>query len=342
MKKQLILSSLCICLFMLSLGCPSDPGVTNITTLGNYGAMRLYTSNSGGNWSSLYNMTFQSEQINYEIYSIQRVSCFDGDLRHLTIIGGNNSHIYNTTNYGGKWEPNYFSGSGFQAMSKTSLDGVGFLTGFHEQWKTQDNGFSWTASANPYNWPDYYIGIDFCSENNGICIPEYPGDTTIYTTDGGTLWQQGSMITNSQYMSDIRFISSFPGTEAVVCGNSGSIYRTTDLGVSWQQIVSPVNDKDFNRVDFIDPVGIIVGNSGAIVRTTDRGLSWTIINSGVTNNLRSVYLEASNYWIVGDNVILRSGDQGRTWTVVRNASDEFYTDMVFVKNEGVVVGNKNR
>lgn len=348
MKKEITILLICIIsLSFIKSGCPNQENIPTNPISRDYGALRLYTSNAGGNWALLYNMKY--DNASQEIFNIQKLGCFDSDIRSLTIIGTSNSNIYLTTNTGGSWIKTVLPVPPSAVINpyditNLSLEGTGFICGDYGVWKSTDNGANWVRFNDPFPSiisNEHYNCIDFCDETKGIAMPDDPNDTTIYTTNGGVSWNIGGRTDNSAYINDISFISSFPGTEAVVCGNSGRIFRTTDLGVTWQLVTAPVNN-DLYAIDFIDPVGITVGSGGTILRTADRGMTWSVVNSSVSNTLRGVYLEGTYYWAVGDNVVLRSEDQGQTWTVVRNVSDEFYTDMVFIKGEGVVVGSKRQ
>ena len=100
----------------------------------------------------------------------------------------------------------------------------------------------------------------------------------------------------------------------VAVGDGGTILRSSDGGLSWALVSSPVADQ-LRGVSFHGNVGLAVGIAGHVLRTTDAGLSWTQENRPTTRILFSVSMGNRMDVITGEEGwIFVSTDEGLTWT----------------------------
>jgi photosystem II stability/assembly factor-like uncharacterized protein len=100
----------------------------------------------------------------------------------------------------------------------------------------------------------------------------------------------------------------------VAVGDGGVILRSTDGGVGWSPVSSPIGDT-LNAVAFDGSVGLAVGLAGRIARTVDGGASWVQLPRPTTRGLYSVAMEPGLAVITGDEgTILTSIDGGQNWT----------------------------
>jgi photosystem II stability/assembly factor-like uncharacterized protein len=100
----------------------------------------------------------------------------------------------------------------------------------------------------------------------------------------------------------------------VAVGDAGTILRSSDGGINWSVISSPVTDA-LQGVALRGNLGLAVGISGRIVRSTDSGLNWIEIQRPTTRNLYSVSISSSMIVATGhEGTILVSPDNGLTWT----------------------------
>jgi photosystem II stability/assembly factor-like uncharacterized protein len=105
-----------------------------------------------------------------------------------------------------------------------------------------------------------------------------------------------------------------------------------------------------NNIKFEDSqTAVLVGQDGLAMRTEDSGDNWAVLNTGVTNNLKSndyyTYTEdGATYKIhlaVGENgVILKSVDNGATWEIKNSGTFENLND-VFILNTMVTIACGN-
>jgi photosystem II stability/assembly factor-like uncharacterized protein len=104
------------------------------------------------------------------------------------------------------------------------------------------------------------------------------------------------------------------GQEGVIVGER-LIIRTSDGGVTWQEVLQKF-DVRLQDVVFLDESkGVAVGEKGTILFTSDKGISWEKRPSGSTSNLLSVGKFSSTELIAAgrNGEILLSSDGGQTW-----------------------------
>lgn len=105
--------------------------------------------------------------------------------------------------------------------------------------KSEDYGKTWTtvyeagASVNPYSDENTQVfnRIRFADENNGmaLCVG------SIYiTTDGGATWTNAKVASGTEDISwnDV----SFSGGTAMIVGNNGNVYESSDMGANWNKV----------------------------------------------------------------------------------------------------------
>jgi photosystem II stability/assembly factor-like uncharacterized protein len=130
-----------------------------------------------------------------------------------------------------------------------------------------------------------------------------------------------------------------PGT-AWVCGLNAAIYRTTDGGVTWTKLASPMPaTEEVTDIKFVSPTtGWAIGVNNAIMRSTNGGAGWSAqVFSG---SLYAPYLlalsavDATHAWIGGyyttsgsyyHNVVLRTTN-GTDWQMSADLMADGATD----------------
>ena len=151
----------------------------------------------------------------------------------------------------------------------------------------------------------YLIGLN----KDGIIY----GDTIIvppeiYDGPGWTLLNSGT--TNK-----LNGICSVGNYIASAVGNSGTILRTTDGGITWISQNSGTTEH-LTSVFFIDAnLGIVLGTRGTILRTTNGGETWLSINSNEFDSYGDLsFPDSKNGFIIGDYTFLKTSNSGLTWT----------------------------
>ena len=112
---------------------------------------------------------------------------------------------------------------------------------------------------------------------------------------------------------NLRGIAFSDASTWIAVGDAGTILRSSDGGINWTTISSPVTDA-LRGVSMRGNLGVAVGTAGRVVRTTDGGLSWTEIPRPTTKILFSVSMGNSMTVATGEEgTILVSTNDGLTW-----------------------------
>ena len=220
---------------------------------------------------------------------------------------------------------------------------------------------SWSITQNAA-WPKVSTGVRLLSAVDANVVWAHGYDGTAGNTsrnyswftrtiNGGTSWASGNIYqsTVTPIIGDTNSfkIASLEGVDANTCWvasylkagqNKGAIHRTTNGGVTWQNMTAAgmyTNAASFcNIVTFVTPlIGITMGdphpgiaNEYEIWRTTDGGNTWSLVpganipNPSSVNEfgLTGVYtkLGSNNIWFgTNEGRIFRSTDGGLTWNV---------------------------
>jgi photosystem II stability/assembly factor-like uncharacterized protein len=123
------------------------------------------------------------------------------------------------------------------------------------------------------------------------------GDVVRRTSDAGASWQ--NQLPFGTKATRVRMLDSLRGWVLASAG----IFRTSDGGDSWAQVLT---QDSFVTMWFCDSMhGACGGSRGRILRTTDGGTTWLTDTTGVTWNVRSVFmLDSTHAWAVGDSGVV--------------------------------------
>ncbi|MCC6865994.1 MAG: T9SS type A sorting domain-containing protein [Ignavibacteria bacterium] len=141
-------------------------------------------------------------------------------------------------------------------------------------------------------------------------------------------WTQISTI-NSPELKAVKFFNEHTG---IVAGQGG-IWRSTNSGVNWTQVLS---GHTLYSVSFPDiSIGYAVGDSGIIFKTTNAGLNWNQIGIGVTSKrLNTVSFPSVNTgWIMGESgKILYTFNGGTSFTNQSNGDTTYEVNYLHMAN----------
>lgn len=195
---------------------------------------------------------------------------------------GNGGTILKTTNAGTNWTAQYSGVPNKLLYAIHAVDSnIAYCVGWFETvLKTTNGGANWMALRNgPEGTAKSYFGLYFINPSTGWLLANH---YVIRTTNGGMSFD--STYTVYSYLEDVYFRDSMNG---VLCGDGSLIMKSTDGGVSWNQITIPLFNgelPDFFKLSFISNTGWIVArgsnnpNLGRLVyKTTNLGASWDTI-----------------------------------------------------------------
>ncbi|MFQ5604489.1 MAG: YCF48-related protein [bacterium] len=163
-----------------------------------------------------------------------------------------------------------------------------------------------------------------------------------YLQQSGDGWISLSPPVIGEALNDVH---TFSANTAVIIGNRGAIYKTTDQGNNWIKIESGTT-RDLNGMFFLDASrGWIVGDSGTILKTTNGGESWQFIDTNLYS-LKDVYFtDATTGYAISSSRIYKTTDAGENWVEKFKAPEVtyFFESIAFSDaNTGIAVGSLSK
>ncbi len=173
-----------------------------------------------------------------------------------------------------------------------------------------DYGETWIQqSFNPEkNTP--LFDVWFGEVNRGVAVGAYGLAVTTY--DGGGNWEP---LTISKQDPHLYGITESPQHKLFVVGEFGSIFRSEDLGKTWQALANPYKGPFFGIFAHSNGTLLVFGLQGTIFRSKNNGENWQRIKSGTRASLLSSgELNDGSIIIFGsDGTMLHSQDEGRNF-----------------------------
>jgi len=159
------------------------------------------------------------------------------------------------------------------------------------------------------------LDVLFSSKKEGFVIGAY--GYLFKTIDGGNSWANyGDRIENPDRFH-LNAINQVQGGALFVVGEAGVIYRSQDLGESWDMLESPYTGSFFG-VSGTGDVNVVLalGLRGNVFRSEDGGDTWEQVEVGTESSLMAVAKgERGRVSIVGNSgSVLLSQDGGRSFT----------------------------
>ncbi|MBM3321864.1 hypothetical protein FJY69_00045 [candidate division WOR-3 bacterium] len=264
------------------------------------------TADWGGTWTRLQVAGRPVEMV---------ALCFPSDTLNGYAVGVDPDTIFRTTDGGQTWLHLPLPGLGFLKQLSFPVDfQAGYVVGGQGTiLKTSDAGSSWQRlnAGTLYNL-------------RAVCFPRSPdsglvaGEDTfvLRTTDAGATWQRCPVPTR---IGDFIDITVTPGSNtAFLIGYMGSIYRSTDFGLTWARAGQISERLDVIQFPTGPDTGYIAGGAGRIYRTTDTGQSWQMVTATPhTEHLLCVVFPTgpdTGYAAGFEGTILKTTDAGVAWT----------------------------
>lgn len=188
-----------------------------------------------------------------------------------------------------------------------------------------------------YNYLQRYYtsnyGFDITQTHSRVIVPNVghsssemftspTGVSAIFNVDAvGTHVQEGWTIQAPAYTpEDLEYIFFFDGLYGWFCGDGGTIFRTTDGGLTWTpaSTLTGTSTARIRGIHFISRLeGWACRSSGRVLHTVDGGDTWVTIDTGAGSTLRSIYfIDSQIGWAAGSNgVIVKTVDGGASWSI---------------------------
>lgn len=263
-------------------------------------------------------------QARYSIESAKAVSNLLLDITQAgerLVAAGDRGHILYSDDGGASW---------MQAKVPTRqlLTGIDFVDDKHG-WAvghdalilaTADGGESWTAQYEDREREAPLLDVWFEDTQHGIAVGAY--GALLETIDGGQSWEDISERLDNEDGYHLNAITHIQGSGLFVVGELGGMFRSADMGETWERVESPYQGSFFGVVGGSEP-GVVVafGLRGHLFRSIDFGDSWEGIElvNGNGNVLESGLADGNllrdgRIVVVGHGgAVLTSDDQGRSF-----------------------------
>jgi len=170
--------------------------------------------------------------------------------------------------------------------------------------------------------PFYSASAQWAFQSTGFNDSYYKGVTFfdanngVVTSIAGSLYRttDGGMTWTRKVSNNTFRLSKVNSTIAYSLGLA--LFKTTNAGSTWSIVGSDLSYSNVQAFQFLsDQVGIAVGDNGAIWRTTNGGTNWSKVRGGYDNSLYCVHFrDANNGWAAGKlGGLYNSTDGGKSW-----------------------------
>ena len=185
---------------------------------------------------------------------------------------------------------------------------------------TADGGESWAVQYEEREREAPLLDVWFEDTRHGIAVGAY--GALIETIDGGQSWDDISERIDNEDGFHLNAIAHIQGSGLFVVGEMGGMFRSADMGETWERVESPYKGSFFGVVGGSEP-GVVVafGLRGHLFRSANFGDSWQAIElrNGNGHTLESGLADGSllrdgRIAVVGHGgAVLTSDDQGRSF-----------------------------
>jgi ELWxxDGT repeat protein len=303
----------------------------------------IKTVDGGTNWVDIDMDSFGYSLDFYEI-------CFtNAQTGYILAEGGK---LIRTTDGGQTWSLIYTSWMSEMMHLYFVDENVGYMVGGWNStaiFKTTDAGITWSLVHN--NYIGGFGGISMNSNGTKGCVSGdgsgygSTADATqllIITEDSGNSWQCQTSVNGNYDFKEIKF---FNDTIGYLFTNYGSVAKTHDGGITWQELNNNVTGY-LIECHYFSVDTIFMVTSSDVKRTVNGGASWTTLPNcpGYSNYC---FLDNSHFFYTNDGDIYETENGGQTWSLVYTSSEFIYKisyyneDLIIALGMNVIVTSKD-
>jgi len=202
---------------------------------------------------------------------------------------------------------------------------------------TVDGGNTWKVNRYKPEDERFYMSVKFFSEKLGYVLGT-DGELWV-TEDAGKSWQLTILSVEEWYQNHLFSIEKMDES-AIVIGERGGVFTSTDGLTEWQPLVSPYEGSFFG-INKIEDQFVAFGMSGKLYLINSASLAWKKIETNTDQFLlQSVVTEDGEYvFIVGrGGIILVLNKDGKLINTHQSESRVDYT-AVTILNETVYLAS---
>lgn len=142
-----------------------------------------------------------------------------------------------------------------------------------------------------------FLNVWFYDVNTGYAVGAY--GMFFHTEDGGKTWLDASPRIPNPDRRHINDIVAIDDESIVLVGESGVIFRSDDMGMSWRHMPSPYEGSLFGLVSQ-EGKQLLFGLRGNTFVSFDNGIGWNKVNTGAEQTLLAGSIHAGGALLVGN------------------------------------------
>nr|WP_312246058.1 YCF48-related protein [Stutzerimonas nitrititolerans] len=264
-------------------------------------------------------------QIRYSIESPRAASSLLLDVTHAgerLVAAGDRGHILYSDDGGASWTQ-------AKVPTRQLLTAIYFADAQHG-WAvghdalvlaTTDGGQTWTQQYENREGEVPLLDVWFENAEHGLAVGAY--GTLLETHDGGKTWDDIADRLENEDGYHLNAITAIKDSGLFIVGEMGGMFRSADLGQTWEQVESPYQGSLFGVIGGSEAGTVVAfGLRGHLFRSTDFGNSWKQVDLNIRGNPLEAGLADGN--LLGDGrmvvvghggVVLSSDDQGRSFQI---------------------------
>jgi len=194
--------------------------------------------------------------------------------------------------------------------------------------KTTDGGRHWRQVYTDPGAETPLLDIWFADNQYGIAIGAY--GLYLVSRDGGETWKRQKMIVVNEdsnaedpddltesYELHLNNIAYSKSGKLYIVAEAGRIYRSPDLGATWQELPSPYIGSFFSVLPLGNQSLLVYGLRGHLYRSDDAGSNWVAIETHTRELLADgIVLSDGRIILTGTGgLVLVSNDQGKSFRI---------------------------
>ena len=184
------------------------------------------------------------------------------------------------------------------------------------------------------------LDVWFQSSERGFAIGSY--GFFFRTLNGGKTWENYAGNIDNLDRFHLNAINQVAGGTLFIAGEGGIVFRSVDVGESWETMESPYEGSFFSLTGTgnVNEV-LLLGLRGNMFLSTDNGDSWEEVDSQTDATLMGGVAQSSGRMVVVGNsgVMLFSSDHGRTFRArIRDDRLSLTSALIVSKDKVLITG----
>lgn len=255
------------------------------------------------------------------------------------ITAGELGHILISSNNGQEWTKANISHNRNALITRMQFrDEHNGLAIGHESWilRTDDGGLNWQeVHFEPGTEPLLGIGL---IDNNWMAVGAF--GLVLVSYDDGISWVEPYPSLDTDWHLNA-LIPSIQGDLWLLAGEAGTLFRSVNKGISWEQLPEFYNGSFYGGVNLSNETWLIYGMRGNIFRSEDNGINWEQVYNPIPVSIFShTLLPDGNLILAGQGgLLMLSEDNGRSFRPVFRGGRMTLTDIEMLESGELLISS---